>query len=883
MSNGENRMNDIDKSKDQLLEEIDQLREELAAIKSSNTINILQRNFEKQAFAWLENSPVCTKIVDLDFNLLYMSSSGVRDLKINDITGYYGKPYPFSFYPESFRSLMRDNLLKVKQTGRVITQEATVKNIEGDDLWYQSTLALLKNEDIQLQCIMIVSTNITAQKLAEVSLKHALDDMEIVNEKRAVDLYKSEERFSLAMRGANDGLWDWNLETDEVYYSPRWKSMLGFQQDELEAKLGAWASLVHPDDKQWVLEKVDDYIAGRSDSFEVEMRMFHKDGHQVVVLSRGFLVHRKSDHKPVRLVGTHVDITERKKTETFVKRNSEILEMIATGVPAAKIYDAIALMYEERHPGLRCSMLELHGNKLMHGGAPSLPKEYCDAVNGLENGPCVGSCGTSTYTGKRVLVENIETDPKWAKIKQAALPHGMRCCWSEPIRNSSGSVLGAFGMYYDYPALPDEEELNDLQSAARLAGIIMERVHAENELNEHRQKLEELVARRTAEFEDAKHEAEQANQAKSLFLANMSHEIRTPMNGIIGMTHLALQTDLSDKQKSYIYNAHQSAVTLINIINDILDFSKIEAGKLNIESHPFQLIPSVETAIGMVSEQAKLKQLKLSVEFEQGITAWVLGDSLRLQQILLNLLSNAIKFTHQGEVSLTVAQQGEMTCFKVKDSGIGMNEAEVSRLFTPFEQADSSTTRKYGGSGLGLTICYNLAKLMGGGIQVNTQPGVGSEFTLALSLPVSKPFPEKEALSPEKTVDQLSGVRILAAEDVEINRIILEDLLESEGAQVTFAEHGQQALDILKEQGATAFNVVLMDVQMPVMDGYEATRRIVGMAPKLPVIGLTAHALVHDREICLAAGMVDYVTKPVDPGILVAAIRRHYPCSSVEV
>jgi diguanylate cyclase (GGDEF)-like protein/PAS domain S-box-containing protein len=313
-------------------------------------------------------------------------------------------------------------------------------------------------------------------------LRKELAAVKLMTEKRTTELYKSEERFSLAMRGANDGLWDWNLETDEVYYSPRWKSMLGYGENELDSTLNTWANLVHLDDKNKVLEKVQDYIAGRADAFEVEMRMCHKDGHEIFVLSRGFLVTREPDSKPVRLVGTHVDITERKKTEAYDDKNTEILEMVAIGRAAADIYDAIALMYEDRHPGMRCSMLELHGNKLLHGGAPSLPKEYCEAVHGLENGPNVGSCGTSTYTGKRVLVENIETDPKWKKIKHVALPHGMRCCWSEPIMNSSGNVLGAFGMYYNHCALPNDEESNDLKSAARLAGIVMERDQAQKRI-----------------------------------------------------------------------------------------------------------------------------------------------------------------------------------------------------------------------------------------------------------------------------------------------------------------------------------------------------------------------------------------------------------------
>ncbi len=313
-------------------------------------------------------------------------------------------------------------------------------------------------------------------------LRTELAAIKLTTEKRSAELYKSEERFSLAMRGANDGLWDWNIETDEVYYSLRWKSMLGYEENELANDLSTWTSLVHPDDKDMVLEKVQDYIAGREDSFEVEMRMHHKDGHEIFILSRAFLVLNEPDGKAVRLVGTHVDITDRKKVEAFDEKNAEILEMIAIGCPASDIYDAIALMYEGRHPGLRCSMLELHGNKLLHGGAPSLPKEYCEAVHGLKNGPSVGSCGTSTFTGKRVLVENIDTDPKWEKIKHVALPHGMRSCWSEPIMSSRGDVLGAFGMYYNHPALPNEEESADLKSAARLAGIVMERDQAQKRI-----------------------------------------------------------------------------------------------------------------------------------------------------------------------------------------------------------------------------------------------------------------------------------------------------------------------------------------------------------------------------------------------------------------
>jgi len=305
-------------------------------------------------------------------------------------------------------------------------------------------------------------------------LGSTLPEIRLATEQHTVEIQANGERFVLAMQGANDGLWDWNLETDEVYYSPRWKSMLGYEEHELENVLETWANLMHPDDRNRVLRMVDMFLSGEAESFEVEVRMLHKEGHFVYVLARAFSVFTEKD-KPIRLVGTHIDISERKKLEEFNRQTAKILEMIARGKPASEIYDAIAFMYEGRNPGMRCSMLELQNGKLLHGGAPSMPKAYCDAIHGLQFGPDIGSCGTSTYTGKRCLVENIETDPKWANIKDVALPHGMRCCWSEPIKNSKGEVLGAFGMYYDFPALPDESQSEDLESAARLAGIIMER------------------------------------------------------------------------------------------------------------------------------------------------------------------------------------------------------------------------------------------------------------------------------------------------------------------------------------------------------------------------------------------------------------------------
>jgi CheY-like chemotaxis protein/HPt (histidine-containing phosphotransfer) domain-containing protein/anti-sigma regulatory factor (Ser/Thr protein kinase) len=383
-----------------------------------------------------------------------------------------------------------------------------------------------------------------------------------------------------------------------------------------------------------------------------------------------------------------------------------------------------------------------------------------------------------------------------------------------------------------------------------------------------------LVAERTAELTAARAQAEHMARVKSEFLANMSHELRTPLNGVLGMARIGARDSVGRASHDVFVRIMESGRHLLGVINDILDFSKLDAGKLAVEQRPFPLAAAIDNAVSFVIGTAEQKGLHFEKSVAPDLPAWVAGDSQRLQQVLVNLLSNAVKFTTRGEVRLRVAREGDLTYFKVIDTGVGMSAEQVARLFQPFEQGDSSTTRRYGGTGLGLAISQDLARLMGGGIDVDCTPGAGCSFTLHLPLPVAAPALE----SPAGRVEgerRLAGLRLLAAEDVEINRLILEDLLFHEGARVVFAEDGQQVLDRLQQDGIRAFDAVLMDVQMPVMNGFEATRRVREMAPALPVIGLTAHALAEEREKCLASGMVEHVSKPIDPDELVAVILRH--------
>ncbi|WP_229261973.1 PAS domain-containing sensor histidine kinase [Duganella guangzhouensis] len=401
-----------------------------------------------------------------------------------------------------------------------------------------------------------------------------------------------------------------------------------------------------------------------------------------------------------------------------------------------------------------------------------------------------------------------------------------------------------------------------------------------------------LTAMNITDRKNGEQRAEAASRAKSEFVANMSHEIRTPMNAVLGVAYLLENTALSPAQKEYVGMIRSSGQGLLNILNDVLDFSKIEAGRMELLPQPFRVRELLDSVATVMMLNASMRGITLEIHADEEVPPVLVGDGMRLQQILINLVGNAVKFTEQGGVSVRAAldqvgPDGVRVRFSVRDTGIGIDKEQQERLFRAFDQGDASTTRRFGGTGLGLAICRRLTALMGGDIGVSSAPGEGSEFVVTLpfvvadadpgqALPVPAASTPAETVPPAPESRRLQGLRLLLVEDHPLNQVVARGMLEHAGASVDVAENGQLAVDRLRD-AAEDYDMVLMDVQMPVMDGYEATRHIrhtLGLT--LPVLAMTAGVMQSEQDLCIAAGMNDFIAKPVDVEQMLDTISRHW-------
>ena len=646
-------------------------------------------------------------------------------------------------------------------------------------------------------------------------------------------LRESEARWKFALEGAEQGVWDWDFATHEVFHSERWKWMLGYDTGDVGNALDDWSSRVHPDDLERALTALNAHLEGLAPVYECELRLRCKDGSYKWVLDRGAIVERDAEGRPARMVGVHVDMTARREAEAQILETTQRLAL-ATQAARMGIWDwnvqTDDLVWDD-------TMFELYG----------IDRASFD--------------GTFAAWGR--IVHPDDLDEGVAMVQRSLTEDAPFDITFRIVRPTDGAIRTMRGVGR---VVRDERG-----RALRMVGVNWDETE------------EKLVQQ---QLRAAKEAAEAADRAKSEFLAMMSHEIRTPMNAVVGFTSLLRRSALGSEQRQFVEMIESSCETLLALINDILDFSRIESGRLEFEPEAVSPRAIVHEVVEQFRPRAREKRLELAVAVDGDVPARIVSDAVRVRQVLFNLIGNATKFTEEGSVTVHVAGDLEPggIVVTVLDTGIGIGGEQLARLFRPFTQADSSTSRRFGGSGLGLAISKRLVEALGGRIEVESQIGEGSAFRVVL--PAVMPGADPALLDESTGEDVVSGPTgtgtavfgaVLVVEDHPVNRRLVGVMLERLGIEADFAEDGRRALEML---AVRSYDVVFMDIQMPQLDGYETTRILRGReaeecaAHPAWVIALTANAMEGDAQRCLTAGMNDYLAKPFKLDDLARVLRR---------